>query len=525
MSSPQRRYRIVKPVGKGGFGTVYHAQLIGEGGFTKDVAVKLMNGEADDVEELAGRHRDEARLLGLIRHRAILQVDGLVRLNGTWAVVMEYVDGANLLQVLKAGPLPLSCAMEMGAEVAGALRVAHSAKRADGAHLGLVHRDIKPGNIQLTTAGEVKLLDFGIARAQFDTRESETVGMILGTLSYMSPERLDGIDGPEGDVYALGVVLVEAAARQRMKKTSSSRERHAETMRKADKYLEVALGEAGQGLRGLVRRMLAYDAEDRPDAGEVERILWRLRDEAGPPRLSEWAPKGVTLAQQLAFSALESGDLTGDVLTEQSRTMMLHTQEEPITATTMATRGGLALAGGLVTMGLLLVGVGTLAVLAMWQLGMLDVLIDALQPRDDVHLLVENDQTPQGGHIEPFTRFFARIDALQMPIGMTFDIGNWMWQEQSASAAAQQLGRFVEYVHCKAVSRNAAGKLVAVPPRQTNLHLWEQLLKHMPVGLPRAVEYPLQGDDLLEVTRVQVDALARLGQRDTQHASEALSHV
>jgi len=145
--------------------------------------------------------------------------------------------------------------------------------------------------------------------------------------------------------------------------------------------------------------------------------------------------------------------------------------------------------------------------------------------RYDVHLLVENDQTPQGGHIEPFTRFFARIDALQMPIGMTFDIGNWMWQEQSASAAAQQLGRFVEYVHCKAVSRNAAGKLVAVPPRQTNLHLWEQLLKHMPVGLPRAVEYPLQGDDLLEVTRVQVDALARLGQRDTQHASEALSHV
>lgn len=145
--------------------------------------------------------------------------------------------------------------------------------------------------------------------------------------------------------------------------------------------------------------------------------------------------------------------------------------------------------------------------------------------RHDVHLLVENDQTPQGGRIEPFIRFFAQIDALQMPIGMTFDIGNWMWQEQSASAAAQQLGRFVEYVHCKAVSRNAAGKLVAVPPRQTDLHLWEQLLKHMPVGLPRAVEYPLQGDDLLQVTRVQVNALAQLGQRQAQHSSEALSHV
>jgi sugar phosphate isomerase/epimerase len=145
--------------------------------------------------------------------------------------------------------------------------------------------------------------------------------------------------------------------------------------------------------------------------------------------------------------------------------------------------------------------------------------------RFDVHLLVENDQTPQGGRIEPFKQFFARIDALQMPIGMTFDIGNWMWQEQSASAAAQQLGRYVEYLHCKVVARNAQGKLIAVPPREADLHLWEQLLKHMPVGVPRAVEYPLQGDDLLDVTQNQVDALARLGQPRTQTAAQELSHV
>lgn len=145
--------------------------------------------------------------------------------------------------------------------------------------------------------------------------------------------------------------------------------------------------------------------------------------------------------------------------------------------------------------------------------------------RYDVHLLVENDQTPQGGRIEPFTHFFARVEALQMPIGMTFDIGNWVWQEQSAASAARQLGRFVEYVHCKAVVRNPAGKLIAVPPTPTDLHQWEHLLKHMPSGLPRAVEYPLQGEDLLEVTRAQVDALARLGQPLVQPADEALSHV
>lgn len=130
--------------------------------------------------------------------------------------------------------------------------------------------------------------------------------------------------------------------------------------------------------------------------------------------------------------------------------------------------------------------------------------------RYDVHLLVENDQTPQGGRIEPFTQFFAQVEALQMPIGMTFDIGNWTWQDESASQAASQLGRFVEYLHCKAVVRDCAGKLIAVPPQPDDLHAWQQLLEHMPSGVPRAIEYPLQGDDLLRVTREQVDALARL---------------
>ncbi len=145
--------------------------------------------------------------------------------------------------------------------------------------------------------------------------------------------------------------------------------------------------------------------------------------------------------------------------------------------------------------------------------------------RFDVHLLVENDQTPQGGRIEPFMAFFARVEALQMPIGMTFDIGNWTWQAQSTASAARLLGHLVEYVHCKAVVRNPAGKLIAVPPTQTELQQWEDLLQHMPIGVPRAVEYPLQGDDLLRVTRAQVDALARLGQSRTEQPTEALSHV
>ncbi|MBK5373435.1 TIM barrel protein [Pseudomonas sp. TH43] len=141
----------------------------------------------------------------------------------------------------------------------------------------------------------------------------------------------------------------------------------------------------------------------------------------------------------------------------------------------------------------------------------LQALAERLQ-HSPVQLLVENDQTLHGGRIEPFQRFFAAVEQHNLPIKMTFDIGNWQWQDQSAASAARLLGRYVGYVHCKAVARRADGKLVAVPPAVSDLHLWEQLLRHMAQGVMRAAEYPLQGDDLVELTREHVAALAHLGQ-------------
>lgn len=135
-----------------------------------------------------------------------------------------------------------------------------------------------------------------------------------------------------------------------------------------------------------------------------------------------------------------------------------------------------------------------------------------------VQLLVENDQTLHGGRIEPFQRFFTEIEQHKLPVKMTFDIGNWHWQDQSAASAARLLGRHVGYVHCKAVSRRADGKLVAIPPAASDLHLWEQLLRHMAQGVMRAAEYPLQGDDLVQLTTEHVATLARLGQSRLESA-------
>jgi sugar phosphate isomerase/epimerase len=135
-----------------------------------------------------------------------------------------------------------------------------------------------------------------------------------------------------------------------------------------------------------------------------------------------------------------------------------------------------------------------------------------------VQLLVENDQTLHGGRIEPFQRFFNQVEQHHLPIKMTFDIGNWQWQDQSAASAARLLGRHVGYVHCKAVTRRADGKLIAIPPSASDLQQWEHLLRHMAPGVMRAAEYPLQGEDLVQLTTEHVAALAHLGQSQRESA-------
>ena len=128
-------------LGRGGFGTVYKAEFVGDGGFTKKVALKVLNPDLENVEEVARRFRDEARMLGLIRHRAIVQVDGLVRLSGRWAVIMEYVEGVSLKPIITADRVPPSAALQIAGELAGALDVAYNAPGPEGGPHLLVSRD------------------------------------------------------------------------------------------------------------------------------------------------------------------------------------------------------------------------------------------------------------------------------------------------------------------------------------------------------------------------------------------------
>ena len=316
MVGEAQQYNILEAVGQGGFGTVYKAEMVGESGFSKTVALKVLNASMASKPEVGQRLRDEARLLALVSHRAIVQVHGLVTIGERWAVVMEFVDGVDLgLLLAESGPLPPGVALEIIGEVAGALHVAYH-QEVQGNPLRLLHRDIKPSNIQITTHGEVKILDFGVARADFSHREAKTQALRFGSQAYMSPERLDFIDSAAGDVYALAVVLCELCTGKRFGKTSSNEDRHKARLYDNLDELWKSQGKSIEPLVRLVETMASYDPEDRPLAREVERRCAEVRRVIGGEVLRDWAESAVPplKGKQKITSEIVEADLEGATL-------------------------------------------------------------------------------------------------------------------------------------------------------------------------------------------------------------------
>jgi len=324
-----RKYRIIEIVGRGGFGTVYRAEMIGAGGFSKQVAIKVLRDDQDVPNEILQRLRDEARILGLLRHRAIVGVDGLVLFDPGWAVIMEFVPGVDLANIIADGPAPVRVALEVVEEVASALHAAYAVAPAGRLEpLRLVHRDIKPSNVRLTAQGEVKVLDFGVARADFSTREAHTNSYQFGTLKYMAIERLEGVETPAADVYALGLVLAELLLGCKL----------GPPPRRADhfsRFLDDLLEQVAAAVRAddstptegptvelvhLLRTMLSDNHEHRPTAAGVERSCRALRQVSDGPWLREWAAVEVPrLATDL--TKLERASDSGSMLVERTGSM------------------------------------------------------------------------------------------------------------------------------------------------------------------------------------------------------------
>lgn len=268
---------------------MYRADQLGAQGFSRPVALKVLN-EGGATTDIAERLRDEARLLGLLRHRAIVQVDGLVALDGRWAIVMEHIDGVDLRRLTQGGPIPSGPALEIIGEVASALHVAQTQPNEDGKPLGLLHRDLKPSNILLTRNGEVKVVDFGVARADTKARKAKTVtNMTFGSPTYAAPERMMADDLPAGDVYSLGVVLFDLVGDATFPGGDIRKERHAERVEEALASLPTLPAE----VLTLLQDLLQYKAKARPTARELERRCQDLRKKLDGPWLRDWAEEEV----------------------------------------------------------------------------------------------------------------------------------------------------------------------------------------------------------------------------------------
>ena len=256
------RYRLEGRIAAGGAGEVWKGtdEVLG-----RPVAVKLLRAGYAGHPQAVARFRAEARHASALSHPGIAQVYDYGEAGAPY-LVMELVDGPSLAQVLERGPLDPGRVMDVVAQAAAGLQAAHQA--------GLVHRDIKPGNLLTGPGGQVKITDFGICHAAGSAPVTVT-GTLLGTPGYLAPERVAGQGvTAAGDLYSLGVVAWECLAG-----TPPFTGTPVEVaIAHRDRPLPPLPGPVPAGVAALVTELTAKDPRTRPDAGGVAERAGRLRD-------------------------------------------------------------------------------------------------------------------------------------------------------------------------------------------------------------------------------------------------------
>jgi Tol biopolymer transport system component len=284
-------YRVTAALGAGGMGEVYRATDTTLG---REVAIKVLPSEvAEDPERLA-RFRREAQLLAALNHPNIAAIHGLEEADGKPFLALELVEGEDLSERLKRGPVPVDETLDVATQIAEALEAAHEK--------GIVHRDLKPGNVKLTPDGQVKVLDFGLAKAwtgdggtggsSADLSQSPTLahtgtaaGLILGTAAYMAPEQASArpVD-TRADIWAFGVLVFEMLTGERLFAGDNVSEILASVLKEEPDW-ERLPEDTPPSLDRLLRRCLRQKARERlHDIGDARLEIEEARQElaSGP---------------------------------------------------------------------------------------------------------------------------------------------------------------------------------------------------------------------------------------------------
>jgi serine/threonine protein kinase len=221
MTDSQQRYRVIERLESGGMAEVFRAESEGLQGFRKQVAIKRVLPNLSSKKKFISMFLDEARLSAQLSHSNCVQVFDIGVGDNAYFIVMEFVDGGNLKSIVdhikKTGrDFPVEAAVYISLEICKGLAYAHELTDSNGTPLHIVHRDMSPPNVLITKHGEIKIVDFGLAKANSQLEKSEP-GIIKGKFSYLAPEAAMGQDvDARTDIFAIGIILWELLAGQRL---------------------------------------------------------------------------------------------------------------------------------------------------------------------------------------------------------------------------------------------------------------------------------------------------------------------
>jgi len=291
------RYSIVRQLGEGGMGEVYEAIQHGADGFVKRVAIKLIRNWVAEKPEFLQNFVGEAKLVAQLVHTNIVQTYQFGHSNGSPFIAMEYIQGTDLLQMLHVHAarelcLPVDLAVFIASRVCRGLAYAHTRIDANGESLGIVHRDISPPNIMISREGDVKITDFGMAKALNLMLDGEGE-IVMGKACYMSPEQARGerTDG-RSDLFSTGVVLSEMLIGANIFSAQDPSEIIQRILEMEIPDIRDLCPEVGEDLSRILKRAMARDLSRRyGNAGEMLVDLERFIYSAG------YGPTSETLAE------------------------------------------------------------------------------------------------------------------------------------------------------------------------------------------------------------------------------------
>ncbi|HEU5059451.1 MAG TPA: protein kinase, partial [Kofleriaceae bacterium] len=275
-------YRLVQQLAVGGMAEIHLAKTHGIAGFEKYVALKMIHPNYSQDQQFIQMLIDEAKITVQLQHVNIAQTFDLGRVGETYYITMEYVDGADLYKLLRKSAeldreIPIAVGCYIAKEVTSGLDYAHRKRDHAGRSLGIVHRDVSPQNVLISYAGEVKLVDFGIAKATSRARQT-AVGVIKGKYYYMSPEQAWGESlDHRTDIFSSGILLYETLTGQ-MLYLEEDLHKLLEMVRRADIPPPSTIRkDIPAGLDRIVMRALAKRPEDRyQSAGDMANDLERF---------------------------------------------------------------------------------------------------------------------------------------------------------------------------------------------------------------------------------------------------------